>query len=125
MEKREEDITAERQTNGKKGKAEKGEVEITEYEIMKRGIRKEGEIQRNLQERIWSSSCYIFSNLARFMYYYSILRRQATLSLRMLILCSDQKMIPARKAINAHGQISLVNDKLLFPIQKTSGKCTC
>jgi len=90
---------------------------------MKKSIRKEVKIKGNVQERIWSNSCYIFSNSAWFIYVCLHPEEASNAFFEMLILRSHQKMIPARNDKNAHAQIFLVNDELLFPIQKTSGKC--
>jgi hypothetical protein len=38
---------------------------------------------------------------------------------------STHQEIHARNAINAHAQVSVVNDKLLLPIQKIFVQCTC
>jgi len=108
----------------KKGKAEKGKREITKCEIMKKSVRKEVKTQGNVQEGIWSNSLYIFSNSTRFIYALFHPEEASNTFFEMLILCSDRKMIPARNAINAHAQSFLVNDELLHPTEKTSGKCT-
>jgi hypothetical protein len=108
----------------KRGKAEKGKGEITKHEITKKSIRKGVKIKGHVQGRIWSNSCYIFSNSAWFIYVLFHPEEASNAFFEMLIICSDQKMIPARNAINADAQIFLVNDELLLPIQKTSGKCS-
>jgi hypothetical protein len=92
---------------------------------MKKSIRKEVKMQGNVQERIWSNSCYTYSNSAWFTSIYVLFHPEEASNpfFEMLILRSDQKMIPARNGINVHAYIFLVNDELLFPIQKTSGKC--
>lgn len=108
----------------KRRKAEKGKEEITKHEIIKKNIRKEVKIQGNVQERIWSNSLNIFSNSSWFIYALFHPEEARNTFFKMLILCSDQKTIPARNAINAHAQRFLVNDEQLLPIQKTSGKFT-
>jgi hypothetical protein len=40
------------------------------------------------------------------------------------LLSTDQE-IPARNAINAHAQVSVVNDESLLPIQKIFVQCSC
>jgi hypothetical protein len=94
----------------KRRKAEKDKGKITKHEIMKKSIMKEVEVQGNVQERIWSNSLYIFSSSAWFMYALFHSEESRNTFFEMLVLCSDQKMIPARNDINAHAQIFLVSD---------------
>jgi hypothetical protein len=72
-----------------------------------------------VQERIWCNSLLIFSNSAWFMDALFHPEEARNAFFEMLILCSGQKMIPARNAIVAHAHSYLVNDELLLPIQKT------
>jgi len=108
----------------KRGKTKKGKGEITKYEIMKKSIRREIKIKGNVQERIWSNSLYIFSNSNGLFKHFFHPEEAPNTFFEMLILYSDQKMISASNATNTRAQNFLVNDELLPPNQKTSGKCT-
>jgi hypothetical protein len=105
----------------KRGKAEKGKGEITEHEIMKNSVRNLLKIQGNVQERIWSNSLLIFSNSAWFIDALFHPEEARKAFFEMLILCSEQKMIPARNAIVAHARSFFVNDELLLPSRKHKG----
>jgi len=85
---------------------------------MKKNIMKEVKIQGNLHEIIRSTSLNIFSNSSWFIYALFHPKGARNTFFKMLIFCSDLKMIPARNASNAHAQRALVNDEQLLPTGK-------